>query len=59
MSSVATTSGRDEGHAGGHDQGPLGARQHVAKRLDGTRVDRAVFLEFREVVDEGRMDHAV
>ena len=40
-------------------KGAIGAFERAAKRLDGAPVRLADFREFREIMDEGRMDHAV
>src|SRR6185503_8248009 len=43
----------------GDDEGPAGARERRAERLDGAEVGAARAVELREVVDEGAVDHAV
>ena len=45
--------------SGGDEQRAVGAFEHRAERLDGAPVRRAVFGEFREIVVEGGMDHAI
>lgn len=50
---------RDEAGSRGDDEGIVGAFQYVAHRFDSAFVDLPVLREFREIVDEGEMDHAV
>ena len=50
---------REQPGPGGDDQGAVGASERSAERLDGAPIDLAILLEFREVVDEGGVDHAV
>ena len=45
--------------AGGNDQEAIGAGQRGTESFDGALVNLAVFLEFREVVDEAQVDDAV
>jgi len=42
-----------------HIHGPVGAGKRRAQGLYGAPVDLANFLKRREIVDEGRVDHAV
>jgi hypothetical protein len=50
---------RRDRHSAGDEQGTIGAFERIAERLDRQSVLRAILGEFREVVDEGRVDHAV
>jgi hypothetical protein len=50
---------RQEREPGGDEQGAVGAFEHGTERLDGAPVHLAVFREFREVVVEARVDHAI
>ena len=50
---------RDEARSRGDDERLVRACQHIAHCFDGGLVDRAILREFREIMDEGQMDHAV
>jgi hypothetical protein len=50
---------REERDPGGDDQGAVGTGQHGAESLDGAAVYLTVLNEFREVVDECSVDHAI
>lgn len=50
---------RDEARSGGDDERLVRAYQHIAHGFDGGLVDRTILREFREIMDEGQMDHAV
>ena len=50
---------RNERGPRGDDQGAVGAGERGAESLDGAPVYLAVLLEFREVVDEGGINHAI
>src|SRR5712671_2103654 len=49
----------DEPGPGRDDQWPVGANEYRAERFDGAPIGLAVLLEFREVMVEGGVDHAV
>src|SRR5689334_6108699 len=49
----------DEARPRGDDERLVGADQHIAHGFDGRLVDRAILRKFREIMDEGEMDHAV
>ena len=50
---------RDDGGPGGDDQGAVRASERGTESLDGAPIRFTVRRVFREVVDEGRVNHAL